>query len=120
MPKSLHTCNLAFDLEIEKTTRKMKQIAKLQKHQTNPSTLLSSPPEITIPKGNPLWSEPDINLSSFLKAPPSSPFQNPFKTYSPPPSEKFESTEYFESHFDKSDMSDGEGQEKTLRQWAMQ
>lgn len=67
-----------------------------------------------------MWNEPEPNFSLLPKAHPSSPSHGPFKTYSLTPYEKSESTEPFEPESPKSAMSDGEGEKKTLRQWATQ
>lgn len=52
--------------------------------------------------------------------PLSSPSHNLFKQYSPPPFEKSEPPEPSEPNSPKSVISDGEGEDKTLRQWATQ
>lgn len=80
------------------------------------NSIILLPPEIITPLGIHLWNEPEITISSIPKSPPSSPSQYPFKTYSRPPSKISETTESFESSYDKSVMCDGEGEEKTLRQ----
>ena len=81
MPRSSRTGNLIFDLGIDKTARKLKKEAKLRKKQIG--TLTSSTPQ-----GTPLWNEPEHSFQLFPKAPPTSPVNSPFKTYSSSSSDK--------------------------------
>lgn len=101
MPRSSRTSTpLRLDPKIEKTIIKLRKKVIQQKYSTGfyaPSSSLTL--EKIDPQGNPLWNKPEFMFTSFPKAPSSSPFQSPHKTY-PLSSVKFETIDPSESDFD--------------------